>query len=62
MQRIEALHGGQAAPAGSKEWFGMRTKAIKNIIGRMSDAEKSELDARVSELAEAGYPAEERRR
>jgi hypothetical protein len=43
-------------------WFSHRLSAIRNIIERMSDAEKEQLQAEVEEINSKGYPEEVKRK
>jgi hypothetical protein len=59
---IAKLRGLEEANTSTPEWFKSRMKALGNILGRMTDEEKSQLDEEVSKIANAGYPEEQRRR
>jgi len=43
-------------------WFNHRTKATKNIISNMTDAEKEELQRKAEKIGEIGLPEEVKRR
>ena len=44
------------------KWFEHRMIAIGNIIARLSDEEKEDLEKEVKRISEEGYDEEDRRR
>ena len=56
LSEIASLMGTETIDTSTRGWFGKRMTAMGNIIARMSDAERKELDLEVEKFASTGYP------
>jgi hypothetical protein len=62
MKEIATSLGEDSINTKSPEWFTLRTKASKNMVDRMTDAEKAELRKKGEEMARKGKPKEIQRK
>jgi hypothetical protein len=62
LAEIATLLGVSEATTNTPGWFGVRTKALGNIIQRMSLEEKGALEKDRNRLCREGHPEERRRR
>ena len=62
MKEIATLMGEGSIDTNTTGWFPLRTQASKNILDRMTDAEKAELRKKGEEMARNGKPKEIQRK
>jgi hypothetical protein len=56
MKEIAVLMGGENASTNTPGWFELRTAATKNILERMTNAEKDDLRRKGEDYAKNGMP------
>jgi hypothetical protein len=56
MAEISELMGNDSVNTNTPGWFQLRTVAAKNILGRMTEAEKKDLRKKGEEIAKKGMP------
>lgn len=61
-EEIAKLMGIDSADTTTEGWFQHRTKACKNILNGMTDAERNTLHQEAEDLAERGWSEDYRRR
>lgn len=62
MQEIASMMGIDSADTNTPGWFSMRTPAAKNILDRMSEAEKDKIRKEGDEMAAKGLPEDVQRK
>lgn len=61
-EEIASILGLDHADTKTPGWFGLRTKASKNIIDRMPEDEKKSLEDEADRMQEVGLPKDVQRR
>ena len=62
MEEVAKLMDIDSANTSTPGWFPFRTTAAKNLLKKMSDAEKNQLLKKVEDMAENGFPKDVQRR
>ena len=62
MEEVAKLMDIDSANTNTPGWFPYRTTAARNILNKMSDAEKNILLKKVDDMAENGFPEDVQRR